>query len=82
MTVNYKKINGSAIRPAVHHHGSGVRRVAGFDPAQEGQERRGMFRDAVIRPRRELELPHLSLLAGAVLNSRETFQPNIKTAII
>lgn len=54
----------------MHHHGSGVRRVAGFHPAQERQERRGMFGNAVIRPGGELELSNLSLLAGAVLNTR------------
>lgn len=60
---------GSEHKPAVHHHGSGVRRVAGFHPAQERQERCGMFGNAVIRPGGELELSYLSLLAGAVLNA-------------
>lgn len=51
----------------MHHHGPGVRRVTCFNPAQEGQDGRGVLRHAVIRPSHELELSHLPLLAGAVL---------------
>lgn len=53
--------------PAVHHHGPRVWRIARFHPSQEGEERRGVLRHAVVRPSRELELPDLPLLAGAVL---------------
>lgn len=54
--------------PAVYHHGPCIRRVASFYPPQEGQERRGVLRHPVVWPGCELELPHLPLLAGAVLN--------------
>lgn len=53
--------------PAVHHHGPRVWRIAGLHPSQEGQEQGGVFGHPVVRPGRELELPHLPLLAGAVL---------------
>lgn len=55
--------------PAVHHHGPRVWRIASFHPSEEGQERSGVLGHPVVRPGRELELPHLSLLAGAVLNT-------------
>ena len=54
--------------PAVYHHGPRIWRIAGFHPSQEGQERGGVLRYPVVRPGCELELPHLSLLTGAVLN--------------
>lgn len=54
--------------PAVYHHGPCIWRIASFHPSQEGQERSGVLRNPVVWPGRELELPHLSLLAGAVLN--------------
>lgn len=54
--------------PAVHHHGPRIWRIASFHPSEEGQERSGVLRHPVVRPGSELELPHLSLLAGAVLN--------------
>lgn len=47
--------------------GSGVGRVAGLYPAKEGQEGGGVLGNTVVRPRRELELTHLPLLTGAVL---------------
>lgn len=53
--------------PAVHHHGPRVRRIAGLHPSEEGQEQGGVLGHPVVRPGRELELPHLPLLAGAVL---------------
>ena len=53
--------------PAVHHHGSGVGGVAGLDSPEEGQDGGGVLRHAVVGPRHELELPHLSLFTGAVL---------------
>jgi len=54
--------------PAVYRHRPRIWRIARFHPSQEGQERGGVLRYPVVRPGRELELPHLSLLAGAVLN--------------
>lgn len=57
--------------PAVHHDGPSVRGVAGFHPPEEGQEWGGVLGHTMVRPRRELELPHLALLAGAVLQDRE-----------
>lgn len=53
--------------PAVNSDGSGIRGVAGFDPAEEVEERSGIFWHAVIRPGRELELTHFSPLAAAAL---------------
>jgi len=53
--------------PAVCDDGPGVRGVAGLDPAQEGQEGGGVLRDAVVRPRRKLELSHLTLLTRSIL---------------
>lgn len=54
--------------PAVYHHGPCVWRIASFHPSQEGQERSGVLWYPVVWPGRKLELPHLSLLTGAVLN--------------
>lgn len=53
--------------PAVSDDGSGVRRVAGFDPAEEVEEGGGILRHAVIRPGCKLELTHFSPLAVATL---------------
>lgn len=47
--------------------GTGVRWVARFDPAEEGQEWSGIFGNTVVGPSRELELPDLSPLVGAAL---------------
>lgn len=47
--------------------GSGIRRVAGLHPTEEGQERGWVLWHAVVRPRRELELTNLPLLARAIL---------------
>lgn len=56
--------------PAVYRHWPGVWRIAGFHPSQEGQEGRGVLRNPVVGPGRELKLPHLSLLTGTILNYR------------
>lgn len=53
--------------PAVYHHGPRVWRIARFHPPEEGQEGGGVLGHPVVWPGRELELPHLPLLAGAVL---------------
>lgn len=53
--------------PAVNHHGSSVWRVAGLDPAEEGQRYGGIFWHSMIRPGHELELSDLPLLIGAIL---------------
>lgn len=63
---------GEGAVPAVHHDGPSIRGVAGFHPPEEGQEGRGVLGHAVVGPRCELELPHLALLAGAVLQGRST----------
>lgn len=47
--------------------GSGVRRVAGLHPAEEGQEGGRVLWYAMVRPRRELELTNLPLLTRAIL---------------
>lgn len=54
--------------------GSGVRRVAGFDPAEEVEEGGRILRHAVIRPGCELELTNFPPLAAAAL--QETTQPD------
>ena len=56
----------------MHDHGARVWRVAGLHPPQESQEWRRVLGHPVVWPRRELELPHLALLAGAVLGATET----------
>lgn len=56
--------------PAVGDDGSGVRRVAGFDPAEEVEEGGGVLRHAVIRPRCELELTYFPPLAAATLRGK------------
>lgn len=57
--------------PAVSDDGPGVRRVAGFDPAEEVEERSGVLRHAVVGPGRELELTHFPPLAAAALKGRK-----------
>lgn len=54
--------------PAVHHHGPRIWGIASFHSSEEGKKRSGVFRYPVVRPGGELELPHLSLFTGAVLN--------------
>lgn len=53
--------------PAVYHHGPCVWRIASFHAPQEGQERSGVLWYPMVWPGCELELPHLSLLTGAIL---------------
>lgn len=53
--------------PAVDDHGAGIRRVTGFNSAQERQEGCGVLRDPVVWPGRELEVTDLPLLVGAAL---------------
>ena len=53
--------------PAVSDDGSGVRRVAGFDPAEEVEEGGGILWHAVIWPGCKLELTHLSPFTAATL---------------
>lgn len=50
--------------------GSGIRGVAGFDPAEEVEEGSGILRYAVIRPGCELELAHFPPLAAAALRGK------------
>lgn len=65
-----KTVRSKGVRPAVSDDGTGVRRVAGLHPTQEGQEGGGVLGNAVVRPRRELELANFPLLARAVLKER------------
>lgn len=51
--------------------GSGVRRVAGLYPTEEGQEGGRVLGYTVVRPRRELELTNLPLLTRAILERTE-----------
>lgn len=60
----------------MHHHGSGVRRRGGLDPAQEGQQARGVVGHAVLGPGGEVELAHLVFGGVASLQTRETQQSN------
>lgn len=53
--------------PAVSDDGSSIRRVAGFDPAEEVEEGGGVLWNAMIGPRCELELTHLSSLTASTL---------------
>lgn len=64
----------SGASPAVGDNGSSVWWVAGLHPPQEGQERGGVLRHSVVRPRRELELPHFPLLARAILGAGQDGQ--------
>lgn len=50
---------------------SGVRRVAGFDPAEEVEEGGGILGHAVIWPGRKLELTHFPPLAAAALIGKD-----------
>lgn len=52
----------------MYHHGPCIWRIASFHPSQEGQEWSGVLWYPMVRPGRELELPHLSLFTGAVLS--------------
>ena len=52
----------------MYHHGPCIWRIASFHPSQKGQEGSGVLGHPVVWPGRELELPHLSLLTGAILN--------------
>lgn len=56
--------------PAVYHHGPCVWRIARFHPPEEGQEGGGVLGHPVVWPGCGLELPHLPLLAGAVLKTQ------------
>lgn len=51
--------------------GSGVRRVAGLHPTEEGQEGGRVLWYSVVRPRRELELTNLPLLTRTILETTE-----------
>lgn len=55
----------------MHHHRSSVRRGGGLDPAQEGQQARGVVGHAVLRPRREVELAHLVFGGVASLQTKD-----------
>ena len=61
-------VKSCRVLPAVYHHGPCVWRIASFHPSKEGQEGSRVLGNPVVRPGRELKLPHFSLLAGAVLN--------------
>lgn len=50
--------------------GSGIGRVAGLHPTEEGQKGGGVLRNAVVGPGRELELANFPLFTGAVLKER------------
>lgn len=53
--------------PAVNSDGSSIRGVAGFDPAEEVEERSGILWHTVIWPGCKLELTHFPPLAAAAL---------------
>lgn len=62
------KINlGVFLVPAVSDDGSGIWRVAGFDPAEEVEEGGGILRHTVIWPGCKLELTHFSPFTAAAL---------------
>lgn len=44
------------------NHGSRIWRIAGLDPAKEGQEGGGMFRHPVVWPGCKLEVTDFTLL--------------------
>lgn len=56
--------------PAVGDDGPSVRGITGFDPAEEVEEWRWIFRNTMIWPGSELELPHLSTLTAATLKKK------------
>lgn len=62
--------HSKGVWPAVSNDGSGIGRVAGLHPTKEGQERSGVLWNAVVRPRRELELANFSLFTRAILKER------------
>lgn len=49
------------------NHGSRIWRIAGLDPAKEGQEGGGMFRHPVVWPGCKLEVTDFTLLIWAAL---------------
>lgn len=53
--------------PAVSNDGASIRRVAGFDPAEEVEEGGGILWHPVVGPGCKLELTHLSPLTVPVL---------------
>ena len=53
--------------PAVYNHGARVGWGQSFHPAHEEQKGRGMVRDSVVRPRRELELSYFPFLRVGIL---------------
>lgn len=53
--------------PAVSDDRSGIRRVAGFDPAEEVEEGGGILWHAVIWPGCKLKLTHFSPFTAATL---------------
>lgn len=62
------KINlGVFLVPAVSDDGSGIWRVAGFDPAEEVEEGGGILRHTVIWPGCKLELTHFPPFTAAAL---------------
>ena len=56
--------------PAVYHHGAGVGRVHGLDASHEEQEGRRVVGYAMVGPRSELELTHLTLLWRTILKQQ------------
>ena len=54
--------------PAVHHQGPGA--GGGLDPPGEAQQTRGVVRDAVVRPAREVELSDLPDLMDPPLDTQ------------
>lgn len=64
--------------PAMDHDGSGARWVGHLDPADEGQEARGMVGYAVVRPACEVELLHFPELVKPSLASERPQQRSIK----
>jgi len=67
--------------PAVSGDRSGVRRIAGFDPAEEVEEGGRVLWHSVIRPSCKLELTHLSPLTAATLIQETSGERNITEMI-
>lgn len=66
------KINsGVCTVPAVSDDRSGVRRVAGFDPAKEVEEGGGILWHTVVWPGCKLELTHFSPFTAATLRQEK-----------
>lgn len=55
----------------MHYDWPCIRRITGFNPAQEGQEGCGVFWYTMIGPRCELELTDLPLLTAATLHTHQ-----------